>query len=162
MGYAARAIADSQRRNCRPKPSRRPSTWFASVRCCNGHRWDSRLDPSVLCLLLHGCDRAWWHDVRTKFPSRVIHQGQVLNSHKIYPLTLLSLVFLLLAAGEAARVRDANIAPALFFDTTWRRSIFSSTFSNPGCFTFGRLTRFLVVGFAFVVLVFLIGVHPLQ
>jgi hypothetical protein len=34
---------------------------------------DSPLVPSVLCLLLHVYDRSWWHDVRTKFPSRVIH-----------------------------------------------------------------------------------------
>jgi hypothetical protein len=73
MGCAAHAIADSPRRNCRPKPSRRPSTWCASVRCCNGRSWDSRLGPSVLCLLWHACDRSWRHDVRTKFPSRVIN-----------------------------------------------------------------------------------------
>jgi transposase len=35
--------------------------------------WDSHPGLSVLCLLLHGCARCWQHDVRTKFPSRVIH-----------------------------------------------------------------------------------------
>src|SRR5947209_13782787 len=73
MGCAGRAIADSPRRNCRPKLSRRPSTWFVFVRCCNGHRSDSRLGPNVPRLLLLACDHVWRHDVRTKFPSRVIH-----------------------------------------------------------------------------------------
>src|SRR6266536_2685938 len=73
MGYAAHAIEANQRRSCRPKPSLRPSIWFASTRCCNGHRLDSRPGPNVLGLLLHVCDRSWLHDVQTKFPSRVFH-----------------------------------------------------------------------------------------
>src|SRR5579875_649933 len=77
-GYAAtvcagRAIADGPRRNCRPERSRRPLTWFVFVRCCNGHSWDSPLDPHAPCLLLLVCDHVWRHDVRTKFPSRVFH-----------------------------------------------------------------------------------------
>src|SRR5260221_10508992 len=43
MGCAGRALVVSQRRSCKPKPSRRPSTWFASVRCCKGQLLDSRL-----------------------------------------------------------------------------------------------------------------------
>src|SRR5260221_8783731 len=73
MGCAGRAIVVSQRRSCKPKPSRQPSTWSASVRCCNARSLDSRPDPSVLCLRLHVCDCARRHDVRTKFPSRVFH-----------------------------------------------------------------------------------------
>jgi hypothetical protein len=45
----------------------------ASVSCCKGLLLDSRLDPGVLCLRLHVCDCTRRHDVRTKFPSRVIH-----------------------------------------------------------------------------------------
>src|SRR5437879_6210449 len=78
MVCAARAIAASQRRSCRRQPSRRPSTWFASVRCCNGLLLDSRPGPSALGLLLLVCNRAWRHDVRTKFPSRVIHTPALL------------------------------------------------------------------------------------
>ncbi len=73
MVCAMRAIEDRQRRSCRRKPSRRPSTWSASVRCCSGRLLDSRLGPSVLGLLLLVCGHAWRHDVRTKFPSRVFH-----------------------------------------------------------------------------------------
>ena len=88
MDYAVCAIADRQRRSCRPKPSRRPSTWFAFVRCCTGHRLDSRPGPSVLCQLLHACDRSWRHDVRTKFPSRVIHTPVVAGSIRSLTTTL--------------------------------------------------------------------------
>jgi hypothetical protein len=73
MGCVEPAIADGQRRNCRPKPSQRPSTWFASVRCCNGQPLDLRLGQSVLSLRLLACDHSWQHDVQTKFPSRVFH-----------------------------------------------------------------------------------------
>ena len=73
MVCAMRAIEDRQRRSCRRQLSRRPSTWCASIRCCNAPSWDFRPDPSVLCLLLLVYDRAWRHDVRTKFPSRVFH-----------------------------------------------------------------------------------------
>ncbi len=70
-GCAGRAIAASQRRSCRPKPSRLPSTWFASSRCCNARPSASRLGPNVRSLLLLSCVHGWQHDVRTKFPSRV-------------------------------------------------------------------------------------------
>jgi len=49
----------------RSPPDSRPSR--------NRHPLDSRSGPSVLCHLLHGCDRSWRHDVRKQFPSRVLH-----------------------------------------------------------------------------------------
>ncbi len=78
---AAHAIVASQRRSCRPKPSRLPSTWCASVRCCNARLLASRPRPNVLSLLLLNCDHAWQHDVRTKFPSRVIHTPRLSKKH---------------------------------------------------------------------------------
>src|SRR2546423_5382654 len=73
MVCAMRAIEDSQRHSYRREPSRRPSTWSTSIRCCSGRLLDSRPGPSVLGPLLLVCGHAWRHDVRTKFPSRVFH-----------------------------------------------------------------------------------------
>ncbi len=77
----------SSRRSCKHKPSLRPSTWFASVRCCNGRSWDSCPGPSVLYLLLHVCERSWRHDVYTNFPSRVIHTPDILVLSDCFMLT---------------------------------------------------------------------------